>query len=53
MPRKSTKKPYFDDEVERAVCAYLSTDNQLEKEKHFRIVKKICQRYTNGIEPLY
>lgn len=38
MPRKSTKKPYFDETVEEAVCAYLHTDNQSEREKHFRII---------------
>lgn len=39
MPRK--KNPdnnYFNQEVEDAVCAYLHTDNQSEREKHFRII---------------
>lgn len=39
MPRKiSPNNNYFNQEVEDAVCAYLNTDNQLEKEKHFRLI---------------
>lgn len=39
MPKKKNpNNNYFNQEVEDAVCAYLSTDNQLEKEKHFRII---------------
>ena len=39
MPKKKNpNNNYFNQEVEDAVCAYLSTDNQIEKEKHFRII---------------
>ena len=39
MPRKKNpNNNYFNQDVENAVCAYLSTDNQFEKEKHFRII---------------
>lgn len=39
MPRKrNPNNNYFNSDVENAVCAYLSTDNQIEREKHFRII---------------
>lgn len=39
MPKKKNpNNNYFNQEVEDAVCAYLHTDNQSEKEKHFRII---------------
>lgn len=45
MPRK--KNPtnnYFNQEVEDAVCAYLHTDNQIEREKHFKIIYPALQK---------
>lgn len=39
MPRpKNPNNNYFNQQVEDAVCAYLSTDNQIEREKHFKII---------------
>lgn len=39
MPRKKNpNNNYFNQEVEDAVCAYLHSDNQSEREKHFRII---------------
>ena len=39
MPRKrNPNNNYFNEAVEQAVCAYLSTNNQVEKDKHFRII---------------
>lgn len=36
--KKNPNNNYFNQDVEDAVCAYLHTDNPLEKEKHFRII---------------
>lgn len=39
MPRKKNpNNNYFNQAVEDAVCAYLSTNDSIEREKHFRII---------------
>lgn len=39
MPRKKNpNNNYFNQQVEDAVCAYLSTTDSIEREKHFRII---------------
>jgi len=39
MPRpKNPNNQYFNQKVEDAVCAYLNTTDQVEREKHFRII---------------
>lgn len=36
--KKNPNNNYFNQEVENAVCAYLSTDDQIEREKHFKLI---------------
>jgi len=39
MPRKKNpNNNYFNQEVEDAVCAYLHSDSQIEREKHFKVI---------------
>ena len=38
MPKKKTTNHYWTQETEDAVCAYLSTYNQSEREKYFKII---------------
>ena len=58
MPRKKNpNNNYFNQEVEDAVCAYLHTDNQSEREKHFRIIYpalcKIAEVWYNKLKFSY